>query len=261
MKHCTNCKFAGRVHTAYPCSQCRIISGEGSRWEAKKIDLCTFRHKLEVIAGLYDMKCVFDKTSIDVGMKVSVFDGHELVEVVLIPVGDHPEFNESNALADFDRRLRSIRDKRDEMKKYIDNDVQITKQLLNRHYGLFDASKIKITNVRNEKYFGIKKVVFNDPATIVIWNDGTKTIVKCQEGDIFDPEKGLAMAISKRALGDKGNFNDIFRKWVPEKETVTINFDGPELKKAFEDASNCFEKAAENFAKFVSEHFPPMGSF
>lgn len=83
-----------------------------------------------------------------------------------------------------------------------------------------------ISLVRNEKYFGIKKVIFNDPATIVFWNDGTKTVVKCQEGDIFDPEKGLAMAISKRALGDKGNFNDVFKKWVPEKddfETMKMN--------------------------------------
>ena len=115
---------------------------------------------------------------------------------------------------------------------YCKNDIQITKNLLNRHYGLFDASKARdamndrkaqISHVRNEKYFGIKKVIFNDPATIVFWADGSKTVVKCQEGDIFDPEKGMAMAISKRALGDKGNFNDVFKKWVPEPEPISVN--------------------------------------
>ena len=49
----------------------------------------------------------------------------------------------------------------------------------------------------------IQKVVFNDPATIVFWDDGTKTVVKrAVEYDDFDPEKGLAMAICKKMLGD-----------------------------------------------------------
>lgn len=80
-----------------------------------------------------------------------------------------------------------------------------------------EVTKAMINYARNEKYFGIKKVIFNDPATIVFWNDGSKTVVKCQGDDIFDPEKGLAMAISKRALGDKSNFNDVFKKWVPKE--------------------------------------------
>ena len=50
----------------------------------------------------------------------------------------------------------------------------------------------------------------------MIWGDNTKTIVKCQEGDTLDPEKGLAMAIAKKALGNKGNFNDEFKKWLPD---------------------------------------------
>ena len=62
----------------------------------------------------------------------------------------------------------------------------------------------------------IQKVIFNDPATIVIWADGTKTVVKC-DCELYDPEKGLAMAISKKALGNKGNYYETFKKWVPEK--------------------------------------------
>ena len=51
-------------------------------------------------------------------------------------------------------------------------------------------------------YLCIDKVVFNDPATIVFWKDGSKTIVKCGENESFDPEKGLAMAIAKKAFGN-----------------------------------------------------------
>ncbi len=59
----------------------------------------------------------------------------------------------------------------------------------------------------------IKKVIFNDPATIIIWSDNTKTVVKV-ENEAFDKEKGLAIAISKKALGNKGNYYEEFKKWI-----------------------------------------------
>lgn len=52
-----------------------------------------------------------------------------------------------------------------------------------------------------EKVYRPKKVIFNPPATIVYWSDGSKTVVKCKKDEIFDREKGLAMAISKKVLG------------------------------------------------------------
>ena len=69
----------------------------------------------------------------------------------------------------------------------------------------------------------IKNVIFNDPATIVFWEDGTKTVVKCQDGDEFDPEKGLAMAIVKKAYGNKGGYCNKLKKWLPKKEQVDTN--------------------------------------
>ena len=85
----------------------------------------------------------------------------------------------------------------------------------------------------------IKKVIFNYPATIVLWSDGSKTVVKCQDGDIYDPEKGLAMAISKKALGNKGKYCNEFKKWLPEDEeeeekTVELRFDTSEISKSLE---------------------------
>ena len=82
-----------------------------------------------------------------------------------------------------------------------------------------DCSRMYPTELFNRyRMPSIKNVIFNNPATIVFWNDGTKTIVKAQDGDIFDPEKGLAMAISKKALGNKGNYCETFKKWLPEEE-------------------------------------------
>lgn len=61
----------------------------------------------------------------------------------------------------------------------------------------------------------IKNVIFNEPATIIFWSNGEKTVVKCEDWETFDPEKGLAMAIAKHALGNKGNYYKEFKKWLP----------------------------------------------
>ena len=70
----------------------------------------------------------------------------------------------------------------------------------------------------------IKNVIFNDPATIVFWSDGSKTVVKCQDDDWFDPEKGLTMAISKKALGNKGNYCNELKKWLPKEKSEVQEF-------------------------------------
>lgn len=67
----------------------------------------------------------------------------------------------------------------------------------------------------------IEKVIFNDPATIVFWKDGTKTIVKCQEGAEFDFEKGLAMAISRHYLCDichLERYDGVFKRHTPRED-------------------------------------------
>ena len=64
----------------------------------------------------------------------------------------------------------------------------------------------------------IKNVYFNDPVTVVMWNDGTKTIVRCSENDFYDPEKGLAMAIIKKVYGNDNSFHKIFKKWLPKED-------------------------------------------
>jgi hypothetical protein len=58
-----------------------------------------------------------------------------------------------------------------------------------------------------------KKVIFNPPATIVLWKDGSKTVVKCDERDTYDARTGLALCFMKKALGNKSRaVNDILHK-------------------------------------------------
>ena len=59
---------------------------------------------------------------------------------------------------------------------------------------------------------GLQKthVIYNPPATIVLWADGTRTVVKCSPHDIYDPEKGLALCYMKKALGNTSRaLNDV----------------------------------------------------
>lgn len=86
-------------------------------------------------------------------------------------------------------------------------------EMLKRAEEAFDTYKVDYTeDVR------IKRVIFNDPATIVLWSNGEKTVVKCGDGEAFDPEKGLAMAIVKYAYGNKGNYYNEIKMWLPKEK-------------------------------------------
>ena len=95
----------------------------------------------------------------------------------------------------------------------------------------------------------IKDVIFNPPATIVLWSDGTKTVVKAQDDDIFDPEKGLSMAISKKAMGNKGNYFNNIKKWTDKYEEECLYPCSPQIS---------MEEAVANvdrFHKYLKERF------
>lgn len=68
----------------------------------------------------------------------------------------------------------------------------------------------------------IKLVNFNEKkgVTTIKWADDTITQVRVQTemGDTYNPEMGMAMCIAKKALGNKGNFNEVFKKWLPKED-------------------------------------------
>lgn len=68
----------------------------------------------------------------------------------------------------------------------------------------------------------IEKVIFNNPATIVIWSDKTKTVVKVHNEE-FDPEKGLAMAIVKKVYGNTSDYHKVFKENVHQKSDSSGN--------------------------------------
>lgn len=80
-------------------------------------------------------------------------------------------------------------------------------------------SKKSSKEAYNKRIFSeIRDIIINDPATIILWKDGTKTVVKCQNEDTFDPEKGIAMAILKKLYGNSGFYKDIFEPAIDKYE-------------------------------------------
>ena len=109
------------------------------------------------------------------------------------------------------------------------------------------AAIAKLLHAYNAKDAALKvdRVIANYPAVIVFWKDSSKTIVKAQNGDQFDIEKGVAMAFAKKALGNDyaagGRFKAILKhvqietKHEPKKKEDVVSVDkvDPErLKKA-----------------------------
>lgn len=105
--------------------------------------------------------------------------------------------------------------------------------------------------VPHDVHLQIENVIFNEPATIVFWKDGTKTVVKATNEE-FDPEKGLAMAIAKKALGNKGNYFDKIKKWVKkykEKHEEELKARA-EAKRTFSEFEASFKRLQGTAAAF-----------
>ena len=134
---------------------------------------------------------------------------------------------------------------------------------LSIRYGGLNAGK-KSASAANTA--AIKDVIFAPPATIIYWSDGSKTVVKCSEKDVFDPEKGLAMAVAKRCGGNNGSYYKEIRHWVeksgkkypgkPYTESSSVENDA--LKKYIAQAKKSYEAALEAAAKGNPVNFLSM---
>ena len=77
-----------------------------------------------------------------------------------------------------------------------------------------------------ENYLGVKRkentmmtpdrVLFSGPATIVFWPDGTKTVVKCAEGDdvIFDRKTAIMWCFMKKMFGTTSHVNKMLDELI-----------------------------------------------
>ena len=81
------------------------------------------------------------------------------------------------------------------------------------------STRISPYNLDTTSNLSITNVIFNPPATIVFWSDKTKTVVKCDPKEEYDPEKGISMAICKKLIGDnKRDYYNVFLHWIKKYE-------------------------------------------
>ena len=91
-------------------------------------------------------------------------------------------------------------------------------------FGLaYQECKVRLT-------FAIDKVLFNPPATIVFWLDGTKTVVKCKEGEEFSEWAGIALCLAKKLYGP--NFHKIFKAHCSDPEKTVNDMTDEEITEA-----------------------------
>lgn len=88
-----------------------------------------------------------------------------------------------------------------------------------------------------------KKIIINEDSkvTVVMWDDGTKTIVKCSEADQYDPYAAYCAAFAKKCYGT----NSQLKKTI---ENLTVF---QESKKKKGSSVNGFEALLTRFGRGV----------
>lgn len=87
----------------------------------------------------------------------------------------------------------------------------------------FGGAFYTLNNNYKEIFVYIKKIIYNAPATIVFWNDNTKTISKCDTNDNYNPETGLLLCVMKKLYGND-TIHSLLKDWSSPRnfDVVTL---------------------------------------
>lgn len=123
---------------------------------------------------------------------------------------------------------------------YCENDVLMT---------------MKAAETKNFYSLNVSKIIFNPPATIVFWEDGTKTVVKCAAEDEFSEYYGFLASLGKKVYENNNQIKKLIDKkaeWhenkKDEKEIPDVSVDS--LGKVLEYlCTGTFDRYDENNEK------------
>ena len=80
-----------------------------------------------------------------------------------------------------------------------------------KEFRTITSAKLLVAPKKPDKAYDKIYVNPRKDTVCVVWKDGTRTVMKPQEGDVFDYEKGIAMCFLKKIYNNRGCFNDVFR--------------------------------------------------
>ena len=98
---------------------------------------------------------------------------------------------------------------------------------------------IKLAETKNFYSLNVSKIIFNPPATIVFWEDGTKTVVKCAAEDEFNEYYGFLAALGKKVYENNSQIKKLIDKKAEWHENKKGEKDIPD------DSMNSFGKVLE----------------
>ena len=94
---------------------------------------------------------------------------------------------------------------------------------------LSKMATIKVAKTKNFYSLNVSKIIFNPPATIVFWEDGTKTVVKCSAEDEFNEYYGLLAALGKKVYENNNQIKKLIDKKAEWHENKKGEKDIPEF--------------------------------
>lgn len=74
----------------------------------------------------------------------------------------------------------------------------------------------KNLNVARTSTLAPERIIHSGPATIVFWNDKTKTVVKCSENDIYDEYEAFCAALAIKMFGSNSHLKKMLRDKTEE---------------------------------------------
>ena len=133
----------------------------------------------------------------------------------------------------------------------VNDEIEGTVKMPETHCTIYGTSSLQVKRAsnaidqyaKNLKDFGtykipeVREIRYNGPATIVFWEDNTKTVVKMQPGEVYyDPDKAFAMAVCKKLFGNK------FNRHLTKAQKAFDKYWEAEYEKEREKFDNIIEK-------------------
>lgn len=85
----------------------------------------------------------------------------------------------------------------------------------------------------------IDHIVFSEPATIVFWDDGTKTVCKCMEGEKYERYAGFMACCMKKMFGSTSRAKSVMRYFTieqtPKEKKHKKEVSAPDLETAYNE--------------------------